>query len=932
MNSQPCADCLATFISTFVVERVIIQQQVRIWNQSINTLPEGGVRVPPFQICPPMAPRPAKRQRRSTVVSDGSDGDIGLSSSKPGKSNLQREITLDGRTSTTASPVKSTKARPTSRKAAVRPSPTSSPEKTRKNAKGKVDPEKNNSLHNFFGRATEDQRWRKKSQTPDVEVDCNVELSDAIEDDELSDETLQVLGIKTEKTNHILDRRKISALSAPAAIRSNNYGGSLPSSQRFVKRTAPAQKATSTHPDSSEAESHRTWADRYGPTNLEELMVHRKKVADVQSWLQGKIDGRNGQKLLVLKGPAGSGKTTTIVLLAKAMALHLVPWHNPAISEAGANNTTSTQFDDFLKRGGQFGSLPFEQESSNSIVSEDEDHRLLVIEEFPSSMTRSSSALQSFRSVILQFLSRGKPASTIALPSQHGPKDTSPPVIMVISETLLSSSTALSDSFTAHRLLGPDILNHPFVTAMDFNPVAPTLITKALDLVMKKEARDSRRRRMPGPAIMSRLAEMGDVRSAVNSLEFLCLRGGDGMEWSGTVAAKLKRTSKDSVMMTENEKKSLALVSQRETTLDMFHAAGKIVYNKREDPQVLDTRSEPPPKPPDHMMHLYTPKVSQVNIEALLSETGTDIQTFISTVHENYIISCNSDKFVDIFDACSDILSVSDILNPENRPNRHGHSSNPNAGILQYNLQAGSSDTLRQDEISFNVATRGLLFHLPYPVKRAAARVTGWKQGDEYKMFYPASLRLWKPIEEMQGLLEMFVYNDRITGMPSKATSSAIGGDGGVATWPSRSLGMYDSARTIKSEPTDSNTLYPAHLYPQVEDAGPPPPLKHGKDTLILEILPYMTRISSARKQDTSTLEKITKLKPKSFLSTADESFDEEDETSSDLKTAVAIGGANAVHGRLGVGFGGATQSMMPDDPSAGVEKLYISEDDIEDD
>ena len=321
---------------------------------------------------------------------------------------------------------------------------------------------------------------------------------------------------------------------------------------------------------------------------------------------------------------------------------------------------------------------------------------------------------------------------------------------------------------------------------MDFNPVAATLMTKALDIVVKKEARDSRRRRTPGPGVIARLAEIGDIRSAVNSLEFLCLRGGDGSEWSGTVAAKVKRTSKDNAALTETEKKSLTLVSQRESTLDMFHAVGKIVYNKREDPRVVDTRAVPPPKPPDHLTHLYTPKVSQVDIEALLNETGTDIQTFISTIHENYVLSCHGENFEDCFDGSSEILSISDVLNPESRPNRRGNSSNPNAGIVQSNFQAGSSDTLRQDEISFNVATRGLLFNLPFPVNRAGATIPGGKRGDSFKMFYPASLRLWKPIEEMQGLLEMFVYGDGTPPHASKNFSSVDGTEGGVATWRSR--------------------------------------------------------------------------------------------------------------------------------------------------
>ncbi|OAG37595.1 hypothetical protein AYO21_08203 [Fonsecaea monophora] len=907
-----------------------------------------------------MAPRPAKRQRRSTIVlSDGGDEDLDVPSPKPSRASLQREITLDGRTSATVSPVKSTTTRSASRKAAAKPSPTSSPEKARKNnSKVKNEVEKNKSLHNFFHKATEEQRWKRKSETPDVEVENNGELSDAIEDDDLSDETLEELGLRKRVSNSSAIRPLPATQSTAVASKRNDSGGRFSSSQRFVKPAA-TDGNLNTFGTPSELDNHdlRPWADRYGPTSLEELVVHKKKVADVQNWLQAKLDGRNNQKLLVLKGPAGSGKTTTLGLLAQSLGLQLVAWHNPAVLEVGAGNSMSAQFDDFLNRGGQFSSLAFDQGSSDGYTTKgDSNSRLLVIEEFPATMTRSSSVLQSFRSVILRFLAQANGSRSTSFRGQQDAKDVSPPVVIIISETLLSSSTALTDSFTAHRLLGAEILNHPYVTTMDFNPVAPTFVTKALDLVMKKEARESRRRRVPGPAILARLAEMGDVRSAVNSLEFLCVRGGDGSEWSGTVAAKAKRSlkNKENLPMTEVEKNSLQLVCQRETTLDMFHAAGKIVYNKREDPRVSDTRAQPPPKPPDHLMHLYTTKASQVDIEALLNETGTDIQTFISTLHENYILSCNGDMFEECFDGCSDILSTSDILNPEIRQLRRRHNnSNPNFGIVQPNVQAGTSDTLRQDEISFQVATRGLLFNLPYPVNRAAVTVPGAKRGDSFKMFYPASLRLWKPIEETEALLETFVYGGDIrigrSHDPSLLTSGMgqlfTSDDRGVANWRTKELALdhapSSSSIQVKEEAID--TAAPNVIVEDSEntETSPPPLIVYSKDTLTTELLPYTTRILAARRQDTTTLEKITKFKPTSYLSTEEDDF-EEDDLATSITTTVGDRVGRAPPSTLAPGNAkgalSSTQGLrdpkndVPAVAAVGVEKLYISDDDIEDD
>ncbi|RVX69886.1 hypothetical protein B0A52_05721 [Exophiala mesophila] len=869
-----------------------------------------------------MASRPAKRQRRSTLTNSDDNQDYVPPATRAFRSSTQREITRDGKTSSNPSPTKPAKTKPVAKRQPPKPSPKSSPDKSRKNsAKSPKSPEKSKSLHSFFSKVTEEERWRKKSLTPDL-ISENGELGDdIIEDDDLSDETLQELGSRANKAATSLERPK-PLLSSVASLK--NGLGSAPSSQRFVHQNVSNHvKVKVEDEDAMLSQTHRPWADRYGPQSLDELVVHKKKVSD---------------KILVLKGPAGSGKTTTVALLAKSMGLQLVFWQNPGTNDGGRTNSIAVQFAEFLNRGGQFESLVLAKEHSSS--ASDVHGRILVVEEFPTSNT----SVQSFRSAVQQYLARGRAGPGPGFSSQ--PPGNEPPVVMIISETLLSSSTALSDSFTAHRLLGPEILNHPYVTTIEFNPVATTFVSKALDLVIKKEARDSKRRRIPGPAVIQQIAEMGDVRSAVNSLEFLCLRNEDGSEWSGRVAGvKAKKSSKDALPLTEMEKNSLQLISQRETTLDMFHAVGKIVYNKREDPRVQDTRAEPPPKPPDHLLHLYTPKASLVDFDALLNETGTDIQTFISTIHENYILSCNGDLFDQSFDGCSETLSASDVLNPDSRPSRRANN-NPNASIIQANLQAGSSDTLRQDEISFQVATRGVLFNLPNPVNRAS--VPGGKRGDNFKMFYPQSLRLWKKIEETDSMVAMLSHDVGANHSPGSNNTLSSDADQGVATWRSRGIG---------------NGVTPAHM--EVgdgrSDEEEPPltyQLRRSRDTMIMEILPFAQRILSARAQDTRILDRITKFRPSAFnpsLSDLDADVDVEAEGEVDASFhddrmdagSDATGVASSTMppppypllsksrfqtaGLPKKGLGSNT-AQTTTAPTPAIETLYLEEDDIVDD
>jgi len=636
------------------------------------------------------------------------------------------------------------------------------------------------------------------------------------------------------------------------------------------------------------------------------------------------------------------------------MDINLVFWQNPLASDSGAASSLAVQFDEFLSRGGQFGTLLFDEPATDLLATQTEAPRkVLVVEEFPTTMTRSSNTLESFRSVLQQFLSRNETIFPSVFRNQPRPTVISPPAVMIISETLLTSSTALTDSFTAHRLLGPEILNHPLVSVMEFNPVAPTFIAKALDLVIKKEARDSRRRRVPGPAVIQRLAEIGDVRSAVNSLEFLCLRGDNGSDWSGTVAAMPKRTNKDGVPLTEMEKNSLQLLSQREATLDMFHAAGKVVYNKREDPRVQDTRAEPPPKPPDHLMHLYTPKASQVDIAALLNETGTDIQTYISTLHENYVLSCNGDSFVDAIDGCADTLSSSDVLNPDSRRFRRSKISHNAAVLNQAGVQSSSTDALRQDEISFHLATRGLLFSLPHPVNRAVP--SSGRKTDAFKMFYPSSLRLWKPTEEIDSLISLFVH-DHGAPRDTKSISSSYSAGQGVASWRSR-VSNFDTVFG-----TTSN-LMPSSDDPADHIMRPPRPGAASRHVLVLETLPYMTKIlagicSKQEGTDSSVhtnvaarlklLMRITKFQYHGLpMPSSDEPCDEDNDTD-DVSFAIPVADAAAItttdqrRAALPVPLPTRIVSAMATTSKASyanktqqdlhMDKLYISDDDIQDD
>lgn len=798
-----------------------------------------------------------------------------------------------------ATPSKRARRAPSQRNGA-----TSSPSKSRATGKAE-DKGKTADLKTLFSnqaqRATNTGFGCGKRNAPIDDI-----ISDPIsEEDEISE-------LKTSSSSlvgqHVKKRLRRGVDSAPVEAPS--------ASQRFLR----PPKATGSAVNDDDL---RPWSERFGPRNLDELAVHKKKISDVRRWLEDVIAGRMRQRILILKGAAGSGKTTTVRLLAQDMGCELLEWKNPAGSSALGFVSTSAQFDDFLGRGGKFGTLDLEGPPTSSAPSsfngaaQDQTKRVILVEEFPNTFSRSSSALASFRKSILQYLATH--TSRQSFFGQNTPREPINPIVLVISETLLTTTSASADSLTAHRLLGPDILRHVGVTVIDFNPIAPSILTKALELIVQKEARKSGRRRTPGPMVLKRLGETGDIRNALSSLEFLCLKGDHEADWGAKVTfTKQKRGARDAIGLTEGEAESLESVSQREASLGIFHAVGKVVYNKRDEaPPAGDTIEHLP----TYLAQYARPKRSQVAVDSLIDEIGTDTHTFISALHENYILSCEStgpmdlSTSMDYVNECIEYLSLGDLL----CPSRDVFFGGGGAG---FSGRDSGSHHLRQDEMTFQVAVRGLLFSLPHPVKRKTASAS--KGSDAFKMFYPTGLKLWREKEELEGLVELW-------------SSRLLRGENAL---PTRDL--TDGANAFRKPQTSSaGTSWmqrqqqgrvgaASEAEEEAQDA-PPPLLSLGsaaRREMLLDRLPYMAQVARSRKTGSIRLRDLERVV--SFQGVAaptDEESDDDDDAAAPSGEAWATDRPSEE----------ATPRKKSSGIKAGVvsgllaQKLVLSDDDIED-
>ncbi|KAK4695974.1 cell cycle checkpoint protein, partial [Lecanoromycetidae sp. Uapishka_2] len=872
-----------------------------------------------------MAP-PAKRQRRLVVLSSGDEEQSPSPKSEADPIDFMRSRASSKstyRNDTTTRPLP-TRSRLKSSKENVKPQvstaprdPSTPPKNPTRKIKAAEKPPVSRPISTFFGAASRIQRHNGQPQLTDLEKETP-EL-ESVEDDMIEDEPSPVEDVVEPRglqntTRSVLDRRKRQLLPTQQADSMGQQERPPLGSQRFKIAGSGLDKGTGTEllvRATLGKPGLRPWAERYGPTNLEELAVHKKKVSDVRDWLENVMQGRDRKRILILKGPSGAGKTATISLLSKAMDFELIDWRNPVGSDFSSEgySSMSAQFEDFLGRSGRFNALPFANggdrghimPSTTAATKEDSlQGKVILLEEFPSTFLSSSSALHSFRSSVLEYLAVNTPslASMLSRTSASRPHVT--PIVIVITETRLSSSTAASDSFTAHRLLGSEILSHPGVSAIEFNPMASTLVTKALDLVVQKEARHSGRRRIPGPLVLKQLGEIGDVRSAIGSLEFLCLRAEDSDDWGGRVASRAKKGANASAL-TKMEKDSLELVTQRESSLGLFHAVGKVVYNKRNE------TTSSLQHPPDHLSEHVRLLVPQTSVDQLIDETGTDTTTFVAALHENYVLSCEGSSFTSTLNACLESLSDSDLLNSPRRA-RFGSS----ADYESRSFQGAAAEALRQDEICFHVAVRGLLFALPNPVKRQTHPVVGKVGGkhDAYKMFYPASMRLSRQMEETEGLVDRWADRLRAGNTSARKTIS-------------NARGIFADINS-KNQTTSSRSFETTLNVPEGDEVEPVrTTLSCTKAELILERLPFVAKIEqgNAAPAHLNEIEKITQFH--GINAPSDETSDNE------IVDEMAPATRLAALQHAGHPGKEAETLMLPVEEE--VEKLYLSEDDIED-
>ncbi|XP_071437264.1 cell cycle checkpoint protein RAD17 isoform X2 [Pithys albifrons albifrons] len=428
----------------------------------------------------------------------------------------------------------------------------------------------------------------------------------------------------------------------------------------------------------SQAQEELPWVERHRPATQNDLAVQKKKVEEVETWLKRHIFQRQPKQagsVLLLTGPPGCGKTATLQVLAKDLGLQVQEWTNPLSLDftkedlrnmfghdssfhAFPTQAQAALFQDFLLRANKYNKLQMLGESSEN------DKKLILIEDIPNQFYRDPSSLHG---ILRRFVGTSRC-----------------PLVFIISDNF-------SRDNNQRLLFPPEILEELCISTISFKPVAPTNMMKVLSRISAAEAGMNRgKNHALDRAALELLCRgcSGDIRSAINSLQFSSRRGcplekgfwsrkkrSSTMKCEEGAVSKVQKKSKHDT----SEEHEIQAIGGKDASIFLFHALGKIIYCKREP--VSEAES---PQLPAHLSEFHRDTLL-IQPEDVVEKSHMSGAMFNLYLHQNYV-----DFFSDIDDVvrASEYLSAADVLcsNWSTRPVMENYSASvATRGVIHSN-------------------------------------------------------------------------------------------------------------------------------------------------------------------------------------------------------------------------------------------------------
>ncbi|KAJ3097145.1 Cell cycle checkpoint protein rad17 [Phlyctochytrium planicorne] len=521
-------------------------------------------------------------------------------------------------------------------------------------------------------RAPAKSKAKRKKEDSSFSSQPNDEVIDSFDDDDDDFFSTQASQAPSQKTQIDESSKQTPSRKLPATFGVKPLSSSRPTPSSASTKPVAESSSSSLVSSSSKPSDGVLWVDRYFPALEDEVAVNKKKIGEFPR-----------HRMLVLTGPSGAGKTATIKMLSMEMGFDIVEWVNPvneskfmsALENLGLNHDESyigdfnppkpygksimQSFSEFLGRSRKLPTLTFataRSVSSNppfpSSAIPFQNRRVILVEDLPNISHQATR--QAFHTSIREFLRAS---------STKGSGRFSCPLIIVLSEippTMDFDGETFSLSRSGEANMGfakviPADLSTAFCTRIMFRPIATRECVKCLRRIAESE-------KLPdsltnSKVTMEKIAEAsgGDIRCAINALQFLAL-GKSEVPLSAPVAATKRRKTasttaakaKPKAKWLKGDEADVALdyVGGRQVNLVVFHALGKVLNGKRvetaeEQDQFAGDQftisfrkfGDRVPLPPHLKKYERAPLKS--NPESVFQASHLDPSTFISYLSEN---------------------------------------------------------------------------------------------------------------------------------------------------------------------------------------------------------------------------------------------------------------------------------------------------------
>ncbi|KAG0023563.1 Cell cycle checkpoint protein rad17 [Podila clonocystis] len=339
----------------------------------------------------------------------------------------------------------------------------------------------------------------------------------------------------------------------------------------------------------------------------------------------------------VLTGPAGTGKTAVLRMLAKEINLDIVEWinsvnENNLIRRAGLPDQGGSKksdsvddeytpvmkaFQEFISRAQRFNPLALGDDifgNSPAMEKKSSGKNIILLEDLPP--VSATSSLRIFQDTILNFANTRSSTASV--------------LVIIVSDAFSKQNTELIFSSNDNREQAYSIRTLLPKTLLDRLDSAKTFMTKAIKAIVDEEF-VGKKRYAPTLEEIKQLIEIhdGDLRAVINSLQFLCYLPLASRESYRTAAQKLEE---DKYVDAE-----LKVQQGHDSSLDLFHACGKVLYNKRDWRTLMEYDPDVVKIPPQATaLRKHRPSLYFNPEKGLIEKLPVEPNLFVLMLHQNY--------------------------------------------------------------------------------------------------------------------------------------------------------------------------------------------------------------------------------------------------------------------------------------------------------